>query len=320
MRARTTGIWPVQSRPRGAYWRDHARIVRDTSGYVMRRFAATLWVWSMIGIAMALPAALYLLEANLGRAAGQWHEAPGFSVYFKPGVAMAEPLALFERLEDTPGIDRVWITTPEEALAEFGELTDVGDVLELLDENPLPASVRATVDATVSPSRLSALAAGAAGENGVEDVVVERQWLERLAAVREIVTRLYWSFAVVLGLGAVLISAAAVRLAIEARLAEIRVLALVGASRGYLRRPFLYLGAVYGMGGALIAAAAISALTFLLEEPLDHLFGSYGWDLELIGSDPMFYLTLLGSGAVLGVFGSVVASSRRLGRLNAPPA
>ena len=284
----------------------------------MRRFAATLWVWLMIGIAMALPAALHLLETNLGRAAGQWHEAPGFSVYYKPGVAMAEPLALFERLEDTPGIDRVWITTPEEALTEFGELTDVGDVLELLDDNPLPASVRATVDATVSPSRLSALAARAAGEIGVAEVVVELQWLERLAAIREIVTRLYWSFAAVLGLGAVLISAAAVRLAIEARLAEIRVLALVGASRGYLRRPFLYLGAVYGMGGALIAAAAISAVSFLLEEPLGRLFGSYGWDLELIGSDPMFHLTLLGSGTVLGVFGAVVASHRRLGRLNAP--
>ena len=284
----------------------------------MRRLPATVWVWSMIGIALALPAALYLLEANLARAVGQWRENPGFSVYFRPGVAPEDPQALAKRLEDTPGIDRVWLTTPEEALAEFRELSGIDDALGLLNDNPLPASVRATVAPDVSPVRLSALADGAAATRGVEGVVVERRWLERLSAVREVVSRLYWSFAAILGLGAALISAAAVRLAIEGRLEEVKVLTLVGAGRGYVRRPFLYLGAVYGSGGALVAGMAISALSLLVEEPLVRLFGSYGRDLELTGFDPMFYLVLLASGAVLGVFGAVVASNQRLNRLNVP--
>ena len=283
----------------------------------MRRSATAVWVWSMIGIALALPAALHLLEANLARVAGQWRENPGFSVYFTPGVALEVPQALARRLQDTRGIERVWLTTPEQALAEFRELAGIGDALELLEDNPLPASVRATVETGVSPARLSALADGAAA-NGVEDVVVERSWLERVAAIREIVSRLYWSFAVVLGLGAVLISAAAVRLAIEGRLEEIKVLALVGAGRGYVRRPFLYLGAVYGSGGALFAGMAISALSLLVDEPLNRLLASYGRDLELAGLDPMFYLMLLASGAVLGVSGALVASNQRLNRLNAP--
>lgn len=315
MRARTR-IWPDESRPWGAYWRDHGRVLRDSLSYLSGRFATTLCVWLSIGFALALPAALYLLEVNLVRVAGQWRENPGFSVYFEAGVAMEVPQDLVRRLQATDGIERVWLTTPEEALAEFRELSGVGDALELLDDNPLPASVRATVTNSVSPTGLAVLAERAAGTDGVEDVVMERSWLERLGAIREVVARLYWSLTGILGLGAVLIAAATVRLAVEARLDEVKVLALVGANRAYVRRPFLYLGAAYGLGGAVIAAMAISALLLFLEEPLVRLFGSYGRDLELTGFDPIFHLMLLAVGAMLGTLGAVVASNQRLKGLN----
>ena len=315
MRARTR-VWPAQSRPWRAYWRDHGRVLRDTLGYLSGRFATTLWVWLTIGVALAVPAALYLLEANLVRAAGQWRENAGFSVYFEAGVALDGPRALVKRLEAMDGIERVWLTTPDKALAEFRELSGVSDALELLDDNPLPASVRATVTTEVSPAGLAILAEQAAATDEVEDVVVERSWLERLGAVREIVVRLYWSLTAILGLGAVLIVGATVRLAIEARLEEVKVLTLVGAGRGYVRRPFLYLGAAYGLGGAVIAAMAVSSLLLFLEEPLVRLFGSYGRDLEITGFDPIFHTMLLASGGVLGVLGAIVASSQRLSRLN----
>ena len=311
-----TRIWPSEPRPWGAYWRDHGRVIRDTLGYLSGRFATTLWVWLTIGVALAVPATLYLLEANLVRAAGQWRENPGFSVYFEAGVALDVPEALVGRLEEMDGIERVWLTTPDAALAEFRELSGVSDALELLDENPLPASVRATVTTDLSPARLAVLAEQAAGADGVEDVVVERSWLERLGALRETVIRLYWSMTAILGLGAVLIAGATVRLAIEARLGEVKVLTLVGAGGRYVRRPFLYLGAAYGLGGAVIAAMAISALLVFLEEPLVRLFASYGRDLEIAGFDPIFHVVLLASGAALGVLGAIVASSQRLNRVN----
>ncbi len=286
-------------------------------GYMAQRFAATLTVWAMIGLALAMPAALYLVAANLAGVAGQWRGNPGFSVYFEPGVPPEQPRALLQRLGATSGIDRVWLTTPDEALAEFRDVSGVSDALELLQTNPLPASVRATVAVGIGPAGLSALAAEVAELGGVADVVVERDWLARLAAIREVVTRLFWSLAALLGVAAVLVSSAAVRLAIEARLEEIRILTLVGAGRGYVRRPFVYLGAVYGLGGSVIAAMSVSALLLLLEEPMERLFGSYGRDLELTGFGPMFHFMLLASGAILGVLGALVASNQRLRRLQA---
>ncbi len=307
--------WQAESRPWSAFWRDHGRVVGDTLSYATGRFATTLWVWLTIGVALAVPAALYLLEANLAKAAGQWRDNLGFSVYFEPGVPFEQPQTLAKRLQAMDGVERVWLVTPDEALAEFRELSGVGDALGLLDDNPLPASIRAAVDATLSPDGVARLAEAAAGAAGVADVVVERSWLERLGAVRAIVIRLYWSLAAILGIGAILMSGASVRLAIEARLEEIKVLTLVGAGRAYVRRPFHYLGAVYGLGGAVIAAMAISGLLLLLEEPLVRLFASYGRDLELAGFDPIFHLMLLAVGVVLGVLGAAAASRQRLNRL-----
>ena len=195
-----TRIWPSEPRPWGAYWRDHGRVLRDTLGYLSGRFATTLWVWLTIGVALAVPATLYLLEANLARTAGQWRENPGFSVYFEAGVALEGPRGLGRSgwrpwmASNASGSPR-----PTQPLPSFRDLSGVSDALELLDDNPLPASVRATVTTDVSPGRLAILAEQAAEADGVEDVVVERSWLERLGALREIVIRLYWSMTAILG-------------------------------------------------------------------------------------------------------------------------
>ena len=305
-------VWPTDPRPWGAAWRDHGRVIRETLGYLAGRVAGTVWVWLMIGIALSLPATLYLVDVNLARAVGQWQGNPGFSVYFAPGIDDERPRALAERLREAGGVEGVWLVTPEQSLAEFRRRSGVADALALLDENPLPAVVRATVAADAEVGRLTRLADQAATAEGVDEVVVERTWFERLQAIRDVAKRLFWALAALLGLGAVLISSAAVRLAIEARLEELKTLVLMGAGSRFIRRPFLYLGFVYGTGGALIAAMSIAALLMAVEGPLGRLSASYGGGLELTGFDPVFNLVLLASGVVLGVVGAIVSSNQRV--------
>ncbi len=121
--------------------------------------------------------------------------------------------------------------------------------------------------------------------------------------------------AVLFGLGAVLITATSVRLAIEARLEEIRVLKLVGATDAQMRRPFLYFGLVYGLGGALVAAMLISLCLLVIEAPLSDLLGSYGQELELAGFNLAFLGVLFAVAAVLGVSGALLAARERLSNL-----
>ena len=267
----------------------------------------------LIGIALALPAALYIVQMNLARAAGDWGGTPGFSVYFVAGIDAAEPTAMAERLRAEPGVFDVRLISPDEALAELsghGGWTDALEVLGSSEGNPLPTTIRASVAWDAGPDRLATLVEQAAGVNGVDEVAAEKTWLERLTAIREVTRRIAVFIGVLLGLGAVLISTASVRLAIAARLGELEVLAVVGAGGRFIRRPFLYLGLLYGLGGAIVSAVLLSAALVALEAPLERLFDSYGADLQLAGFDPMFLVALLASGAALGALGARIAVHR----------
>lgn len=298
-----------------ALGRDHLRILGETGRFVSERLSTSLLVWLLVGIALALPAGLFLLRVNLAAMAGAWEGRPGLSVYFElsaPDEAIAE---LEARLEEHPAVTDVVVISPEQALAEFQRFTDLADALEVLEENPLPASLRATIAVGAGPADLDGLAELASGAAAVGDVVVERTWLERITEITRVVTRLGVMLAALFGLGAVLITATSVRLAIEARLEEVRVLTLVGATHAQMRRPFLYFGVIYGLGGGMMAAMLISLCLLVIEGPLVDLVGSYGSELNLVGFDLGFLGALFAAGGLLGVAGALIAVRQRLSSL-----
>ena len=129
------------------------------------------------------------------------------------------------------------------------------------------------------------------------------------------VSRLGVILALLFGLGAVLVTASSVRLAIEARLDELRVLLMVGATPGQVRRPFLYFGAIYGFGGGVIAAMLIAVTLVILESPLQSLLGSYDQELDMAGLNPAFLAFILLLGIALGVLGALIAVRQRLNDL-----
>ncbi len=299
----------------GVWLRDHGRIARESLGFVSARLATSLLVWLLIGIALALPGGLYLLQKNLDALSQEWEGKPGISIYFKKTAQVSDVDAARKKLEENALIGRVWVIDPAAALAEFETYSGIDNALALIRENPLPFSLRATLNDDVQPMQLDLLATQFQGNVQVEEVVVEKTWLERLSAISAVVRNLGWVLALLFGLAAVLVTSTSVRLAIEGRLEELKVLKLVGATPAYMRRPFLYFGLLYGMGGGLVAAMLISLVLLILEPPLSRFLGSYGETLTLEGFDPVFLLGLLAIGGLLGVCGAVVASYQRLNNL-----
>lgn len=316
---RSADIWPAARRPWDAGLREHFGVAHDSVAFASRRLGTTLLVWLLIGIALALPAALHLLDRNLAGAAGDWRGTHGFSVYFEVGVEARTPANFARRLATQADIDATRLITPSEALAELRAQLGADGLLDGLDgpdANPLPATVRATAKADVPVARLQALVNRLATEPGVDAVEIEKAWLQRLAAARLVVRRLAWMAAALLGVGAVLICAASVRLGIEARLDELQVRALVGASVPAMRRPFLYLGLIYGLGGGVVAAMLMAAALAWLAAPLRRLFASYGAEVHIAGFHGGFVLGLLAAGTVLAVLGATIACRKRLRELD----
>jgi len=307
-----SGPWPSPARARFAWLRDHARVASESLSYLSARLATSLLVWLLIGIALALPAGLYLLQKNLANLTGEWQGRPGVSVYFERTAKATAISSLVARAEAHPKVQKVWHITPEQALAEFQEFSGLAESMDLLAANPLPSSLKVTLANSADVVDLQDVARVLDKQPDVDEVVIEKTWLERLAALSVLVNRLGVILGLMFALGAVLVTATSVRLAIEARLEELRVQKLVGASKAYLRRPFLYFGLLYGLGGGLIALMLISAVLLLLETPLAVLMGSYGGALKIVGFDPSFLAGLMALGGLLGLFGALLASQQRL--------
>ncbi|MDH3644310.1 MAG: permease-like cell division protein FtsX [Gammaproteobacteria bacterium] len=304
--------WPRTRTGFVSWWQDHLRIARETMHFVSARLGTSLLVWLLVGIALALPAGLLLLQLNLADMTSAWDGRPGLSVYFDLDVDGETVKAVAAGLREREETEDVRVTSSEEALAEFQSYTSLADALDLLQVNPLPASLRATLVSGSSLADLELIAGMAAEVSGVSEVVVEKTWLERVIDITRIVSRLGMILGALFGVGAVLVTATSVRLAIEARLEELRVLKLVGATDRQIRRPFLYFGAFYGLGGGLVAAMLISLCLVAIESPLSNLLGSYGRDVETAGFDPLFLSGLLLMGGLLGVVGALLAARQRL--------
>jgi cell division transport system permease protein len=295
--------------------RDHRRMARESLIYVSQRFGTSVLVWLLIGIALALPGGLYLLQTNLASMSDRWEGRPGITVYLRVDADAQLGRTLRDELADDPAVQRVTLITADAALAEFEKFTGVSDALAHLDKNPLPASLRIVLKDGTDPQRFDAIATGLRARAGVDDVTVEKTWIERVQAMTAVVRRLSWVLAAMFAVGAVLVTATSVRLAIEARLEELRVMKLVGATQAYVRRPFLYFGLFYGLGGGVAGAMLISAVLGILEGPLAALLGSYGQTLEPAGLDLLFFAALVLSGGVLGVAGALLAARQRLSNL-----
>jgi len=309
---RASDPWPPVRPGLGAWWRDHVRIGRETLHFISARLGTSLLVWLLVGIALALPAGLYLIQQNLSAMTQAWDGRPGLTAYFELDTADAVIQAAADRLADDERVVAVTVTDPDSALDEFRRFTDLADALDLLDANPLPASLKATLASEVTVEALTLMTTEVSAYDGVSEVVVEKTWLERVSDISSVVSRLGVILGLLFGIGAVLVTATSVRLAIEARLEELKVLRLIGATERQMRRPFLYFGAFYGLGGGLVAAMLISLCLVIVEAPLSNLFGSYSQELDLVGFNPLFLGSLLLVGGALGVLGALMAATSRL--------
>ena len=151
--------------------------------------------------------------------------------------------------------------------------------------------------------------------NGVQQVQLDMQWVERLTAILKLGERFVFGLTVVLVIALLLVIGNTIRLAIENRRTEIEVVKLVGGTDGYVRRPFLYMGALFGLGAGIAAwALLVFGLNWLNAAVLD-LAGLYGSDFALGSVALEDGLQLLIGAVLLGYIGAWLAVARHLREL-----
>jgi cell division transport system permease protein len=296
-----------------AYFARHAQTLIGSLGRIVNQPFATLMTMAVIAVALALPLLLNLFLQNVRSATVNWNDAYDLSVYMDKRAGANRVQATAKQLRQRTDVAAVRVITAEQALTEFRSDSGFGKALDALSDNPLPDTLIVTPTLAAStPEGTEVLKTALAAMTDVQAVQLDTEWVKRLHAILDILRRVVFLTAGLLGLGIVLIVSNTIRLDILNRRAEIEVMKLVGASDGFARRPFLYSGIWYGLGGGLLALILVAVAAAMLAHPVEHLALLYGSTFRLQGLKLGNGAAVLGLAVGLSWMGSWLAASRHI--------
>ncbi|HEX2186778.1 MAG TPA: permease-like cell division protein FtsX, partial [Chloroflexota bacterium] len=184
--------------------------------------------------------------------------------------------------------------TKDEAMARLKtQLADRAELLDMVQDNPLPASVEVRVR---DPGSIAALAERLRQNPLVEEIPLQQDVVDNLVRITRFAR--FAGTAMVAGMVGVTLFVImnTIRLAVYARRQEIEIMKLVGATDWFIRWPFLLEGVLYGLIGAAITILVVVA-TY---RPLEGQFLSMVQFLP-VNLDPTFPLKLSGLTVLVGV-------------------
>lgn len=294
----------------------HLQSAVSSLGRLLRNPLGTGLTTAVIGIALALPGGLHLMVENVRALSGTWSGTATLSLFLDQEIADDQAELVRAQVERRPDIAQARLISRAEALEEFRRLSGFGEAVDLLDENPLPPVVLATPAAGHGGiDRMTATAEALQAYREIDLAQVDLQWVQRLAAMTEIIERATALLAIMLSAAVLLIVGNTIRLEIQNRHVEIEVVKLVGGTDGFIRRPFLYDGLWHGLFGALLALLLVIVSIQVLDGPVTRLASLYQSAYSLVLASPWTLLGIIAGGPALGLAGAWLAVSRRLGQI-----
>ncbi|WP_323813363.1 permease-like cell division protein FtsX [Cellvibrio sp. NN19] len=273
----------------------------------------SLMTWLVIAIAIALPAALFVVFSNVQQIGQSWQDSSQISVFLKKDANANQAQDLRGRWAQRGDVAQATYISPEQALEEFKLGSGLGELANHLDENPLPAVIliKPKIGGN-APDALNSLQQALVADPLVADVRLDMLWVKRLHQFITVAERFVVALAGLLALGVLLVIGNTIRMAIEARRDEIVVVKLVGATDAYVRRPFLYSGLWFGVGGGILAALLLAIGFWWLSAPVAQLADLYQSSFRLQGLGFIESLQLILIAGVTGLVGAWIAVARHL--------
>jgi cell division transport system permease protein len=224
----------------------HVQVMLSSLGELWRQPVATSMTLLVIGIALLLPAGLFVILKNVEQVSGEWQHANRISLFLQDEISDKRGEQLAEQLQTWPDIVDVSFQSAQQSLNEFREISGLESLLDTLPENPLPAVIIIEPEEAQQQEAIEALLERLDALPEVDLAQLDMQWLQRLRSINETGQRGITILAILLSMSVLLVIGNTIRLAILNRQTEIRVIKLVGGTNTFVRRPFLYTGMWYG--------------------------------------------------------------------------
>jgi cell division transport system permease protein len=268
----------------------------------------------VIGIALSLPAGMYLLLQNAQGLVAKLSDTPQISLFMDKDAKADDIDKLRKQLEQHPAIARIEFVPRAQALEQLKQSTGLADVIGGLQQNPLPDAFTVYPKPSAAQS-LDELRAELAKLPKVELAQLDSEWAYKLEALLKFGRMVVLILASLLSLALVAITFNTIRLQILTQREEIEVSKLIGATNGFIRRPFLYFGAMQGLLGGITAWLIITVSLLLLNYQLGTLAHLYASQYTLHPLSLGDSLTLLLFSMYLGWLGAWLSVARHLSQI-----
>lgn len=288
-------------------WVDHHReSFQDALRRLVRRPVGQLLSMLVIGLSLTLPITLLLTLHSARLGLNGWSQEMGMVQLFlhasiERGGNAGGADKLLKELQADPRLREVRLITPEEGLKQLAALHQFDSLLSEMKHNPLPSVIEVYPQ---RPEELEALRSELSARPEVASARIDAQAVERLHALIESAEHLLVLFLLMLAPTLAITVSNTIRLELEHRVDEIRLLQLIGATSGFIRRPLLYVGGLLGLGGTLMAVVMTLFAIHALTEALSRV----GFTLPLSTAPALLLVAVLPLGFMLGTLAAWLAS------------
>ena len=291
--------------------RQHRLCLAATFARLARTPLASLLNIGVIGVALALPLAFYVVLVNVQGYAQEQAPAPQVSLFLKLEAQAADTREIESRLKKHAGVAKFRFIARDQALAELKAKSGLADVINSLGGNPLPDGFVVNAKEN-SVAALERLRDEFNAWPKVETVQLDSAWARRLDATLQLGRLVVLVLGALLAFALVAVTFNTIRLQILTQRAEIEVAKLIGATNPFIRRPFLYYGAVLGLAGGVTGWLITWGGLVLLNDRLAGLAQFYGTSLMLHHLSTPDTVSLCLFAAALGWLGAWLSASRNL--------
>lgn len=277
----------------------------------------------VVSIALALPFAGMTLLENVRPVSEQLAVEPEISVFMAMDTTRERATAIAPEIrriaQEAKHPVKLEFIPREKALSTLKNKTGLDDAISTLGANPLPDAYVVKMSGFQNDGdakKVKAIVEKLQALNGVEYVQMDSAWVERLAALLQVMRLILIFLATTLGVVVVAVVFNTIRLQVMTQREEIEVSRLVGATDSFICRPFYYTGALLGLIAGGVALIAVALALNPLNAAIADFARLYASEFRLAPLDLIPTLILLAASALLGLLGALLSVQRHLARLH----
>jgi len=281
------------------------------SNMVQSPFVSAVSVGTL-SLSLLILSVFILVYANVQHVLESSARGLSVSVYLEDGLSPAYTADLKKQVSALSQVANLdYISKAQAKLDLKKRLGDHGELLEELDDNPLPASLELKLkDKFGTPEEIRSLIKRLEDLEGIDSVGYAWEWADKLSGLLNFFKLVGLFLGGLLFLTTVFIISNTIKLTLYSRQEELYIMRLIGATEGFIRAPFFIEGFLQGLMGGLFALGALLVMFNLFISRIELPFGLSVISLTFISTPAAW--GIVGTGMLLGILGSLVSLGRFL--------